>query len=128
MKATFAVLSVFAMTVAGSAIAGGGKYPEPYLWQGESGKSRAEVIAEMEEAKRLGQFTLGDDGPSFLSNQAQGKSRAEVVAELEEAQRLGLLSSGDGNVPVATAEQEALIAAAGRRAAKQLQVASQDGE
>jgi predicted RNase H-like HicB family nuclease len=116
------------MTVAGSAVADEGKYPEPYLWQSESGKSRAEVIAEMDEAKRLGQFRLGDDGPSFLANVKASKSRAEVVAELEEAQRLGLLSVGDGELPVATAEQEALIAAAGRRAAEQLRVAGRDGE
>jgi predicted RNase H-like HicB family nuclease len=103
-------------------------YPEPYLWQSESGKSRAEVIAELEEAQRLGLITNGEQDVKVVTPDAPGKSRAEVIAELEEAQRLGLLNFGEGDVPVATAEQEALIAAAGRRAAEQLQVAKRNGE
>jgi hypothetical protein len=46
-------------------------------------------------------------------------TRAVVLAELREAQRLGLVSIGEGNMPIATAEQERLIAKAGRDAAKQ---------
>ncbi len=123
MKTKFAVLSVLAMTVAGSALAGGGAYPEPYLWHGESTKSRAEVIAEMEEAKRLGQFSVGDEGPPVFASQGAGKSRAEVVAELEEAQRLGLLTYGEDGVKFSTPAQEQQIAVAGRGAAGQVRVA-----
>ena len=123
MKATYAVLSVFAMTVAGSALAGDGDFPDAYLWKGESAKTRAEVIAEMEEAKRLGQFAVGDDGPAALANPGPGRSRAEVVAELEEAQRLGLLTSGEDGVKFATPSDEQQIVKAGRRAAEQVHVA-----
>jgi hypothetical protein len=41
------------------------------------------------------------------------------MAELREAQRLGLISVGEGNAPIATAEQERLIAKAGHDAAEQ---------
>jgi hypothetical protein len=123
MKSKLAVLSLFAMTVAGSALASDGDYPGAYLWKGESTKTRAEVVAEMDEAKRLGQFTNGDDGPPAFANQGPGKSRAEVVAELEEAQRLGLLTSGEEGIKFATSAQEQQIAEAGRRAAEQVQFA-----
>jgi hypothetical protein len=45
------------------------------------------------------------------------KSRAQVKAELAEARRLGLVVYGEADVPIATPEQEKLIAEAGRRAA-----------
>ncbi len=44
-------------------------------------------------------------------------SRAEVLAELRAAQRLGLVTYGEAGPPVATPEQEALIARAGELAA-----------
>jgi hypothetical protein len=47
------------------------------------------------------------------------RSRAEVLAELREATRLGLVSVGESDAPVATAEQEHLIAKAGHDAAEQ---------
>jgi hypothetical protein len=42
----------------------------------------------------------------------------QVKAELREATRLGLVSIGEGDVPIATAEQERLIAKAGKDAAE----------
>jgi hypothetical protein len=44
------------------------------------------------------------------------KTRAQVKAELAEARRLGLVVYGEADVPIATPEQEKLIAEAGRRA------------
>lgn len=44
------------------------------------------------------------------------KSRAQVKAELAEARRLGLVVYGEADVPIATPEQEKLIADAGLRA------------
>jgi hypothetical protein len=87
MKATYAVLSVLAMTVAGSALAGGGAYPEPYLWQGESTKSRAEVVAELEEAQRLGLLTYGEDGVKF-STPAQEQQIADAGRSAAEQGRV----------------------------------------
>ena len=46
-------------------------------------------------------------------------TREQVQAELREATRLGLVSMGEGDAPIATAEQERLIAKAGRDAAQQ---------
>lgn len=45
--------------------------------------------------------------------------RAKTSAEAAEANRLGLLSFGEGDPPIATAAQEAQIAAAGRRAVQE---------
>lgn len=53
-----------------------------------------------------------------------GKTRAEVIAEYKEAQRLGLTTVGEGDVPQGTPQQEALIAAAGQRAAEQERLAA----
>ncbi len=89
MKTIHTVLSAIAIGVASSAFAGGGPYPV--------------------------------DEPSTAG---PGKSRAEVIAEFEEAQRLGLVSTSEAGVPESTPHQEALIAAAGRRAAEEEQLAS----
>ena len=43
-------------------------------------------------------------------------TREQVKAELREAQRLGLMTVGEGSTPTATAEQERLIAKAGKDA------------
>jgi hypothetical protein len=62
MKTIHTVLSVIAIGVAGSAFAGGGPYPvdEPPI-EGP-GKSRAEVIAELKEAQRLGLVSTSEAG------------------------------------------------------------------
>jgi hypothetical protein len=49
--------------------------------------------------------------------------RTRLHAEAVEAGRLGVLNSGEGNPPIATASQEELIAAAGRRAVDDIQTA-----
>lgn len=128
MKAKYAVLTVFAMSVAGAVHAGGGAYPEPYLWAGESGKSRAEVIAEFDEAQRLGLLTGGEEDVKAVTPAAPGRSRAEVVAEFEEAQRLGLLTSGEEDIKVAMPAQEQMITEAGRRAAERVTFAKRAGQ
>jgi predicted RNase H-like HicB family nuclease len=118
MKTNAAVFVVFAISLAGAALADDGTYPDAYLYKGEGpGKSRAEVVAEVLDAQR--QRTLGyveSEFPSSVHSGA-GKSRAEVVAEMEEAQRLGLLLTGESDITIATAEQNERIAEAGRRAA-----------
>jgi len=125
MKAIHTLLSVLAFGVAGSAFAGGDTYPEPAIPTSESVKSRAEVIAETREAQRLGLLTVGEEDIRVAMPESV-KSRAEVIAELREAQRLGLLTIGEEDVRVATAQQAQMIAAAGRRAAEQMLVASED--
>ena len=54
-----------------------------------------------------------------IGGSASQSSREQVKAELREATRLGLVCVGEGNIPIATAEQERMIAKAGQDAAKQ---------
>ena len=61
MKSIHAASSVFAMLFAGAALAGGGPYPLPAIPQPDSFKSRAEVVAELREAQRLGLVTTGEE-------------------------------------------------------------------
>lgn len=99
------------LVVTTSAWAGGGLYPPEASHDGTAAKTRAEVIAELQEAERQ-ESMLGANPIASVA----GKSRAEVRAETDEAARLGLLSFGEGDPPTATAAQQALIAAAGERA------------
>jgi hypothetical protein len=59
-----------------------------------STKSRAEVIAELAEARRRGELFSGEDYPGPVTTPST-KTRAEVIAELREAQRRGEIYSGD---------------------------------
>lgn len=87
---------------------------------GPSTVSRAQVQQEMRDAYAGGETSLGEQG--FVPAQsASTRSRAEVLAEMREAARLGLLAAvGEGDAPVASAEQERLIAKAGQDAADRL--------
>lgn len=71
-----------------------------------------------------------DGGPYPVGNEINApKSRAQVVAEMREAQRLGVMPSvGEGGHTFTSAEQEELIADAGKRAAEETQLASKDGD
>jgi hypothetical protein len=119
MKTAYALLSVFAMSFAGAALANIEPYPESVLVSSESTTNRDTVIAEM----KSGMPSTGEEGFVWSAGNGPGKSRAEVVAELKEAERLGLLSNGEGDVKFATAEQNEQIARAGRSAAS-VQVAN----
>jgi len=118
MKSKHVVFSLFAISLAGSALADAGNYPEPYLAKSEGpGRSRAEVVAEVMQAQEEGRLNFAEsDFPSSVQS-SPGKSRAEVIAEWKEAERLGLLSIGEGDSKVASVEQNEQIAAAGVRAA-----------
>jgi hypothetical protein len=153
-------LCVAAVLLAASANAGagGGLYPPLAFDEGISIKTRAQVIAELHEAIRLGAMQEGErDFPAVTSAQSRAIARAveraggeeaaqqavaaypddvivvwgdprvirtRIQAEAAEANRLGLLSFGEGDPPVATSEQEQMIAAAGRRAVDRLRVAA----
>lgn len=134
-----------------AAWAGGGIYPPLAVDDGVPGKTRAEVVAELHEAIRsgrmydfpymyadwpalaqagnragaetqaAGQVTIGPDGAVVVWGDTRA-ARVRIQAEAAEANRLGLLSFGEGDPPVASAEQEQLIAAAGRRAVEAMQV------
>lgn len=136
------------LAVSATAWAGVEPYPEAVIGPSVSTKTRAEVVAELHEAIRAGQ--MYDFPKMFADTRAYAESgsvaaagassvtqdgdtvvvwgdarvvRARISAETQEANRLGLLAFGEGDPPIATAEQEALIAAAGRRAVSQLQIA-----
>jgi hypothetical protein len=91
---------------------------------GPSAASREQVKQEMRDAYARGEITYGEQGYGNTPS-ASTRSRAEVVAEMREASSLGLLSAiGEGDVPVATAEQERLIAKAGQDAAGRVAIAT----
>jgi Domain of unknown function (DUF4148) len=86
------------------------------------GLSRAEVMAELKEARASGRLSASDqDYPASqqVVSTGEGKTRAQVRAEAIEARRLGLVSQGDTHMPTATPEQLAAIERAGLRAAQQ---------
>ena len=138
-------VSGFLLLASATAWAGIEPYPEAVIGESASTRTRAEVVAELHEAIRSGRMydypymyadwpalaqadsraddELRSDGPVTID--ANGAvvvwgdthlMRVKIQAEAAEANRLGLLSFGEGDPPVATAEQEMLIAAAGRRA------------
>ena len=79
MKSKYFVL--LALAFAGSAFAGGGPYPQPAIPTSDSAKSRAEVVAELREAQRLGLLTTGEEDvrtptPSQASQIAEAGRRA----------------------------------------------------
>lgn len=124
------------LAITSSAWAGVEPYPEAVQAEQLSTKTRADVIAELREAQRLGLISSGEgDFPSARVSHQSADSvalrgdasvvRARIRAETIEAAKLGLLNFGNGNPPIATAEQEQLIAAAGELAAEEARVAPQ---
>jgi hypothetical protein len=80
-------------------------------------KTRAQVQAELAEARRQGLVVYGEtDAAQNVAAIVTTKTRAEVQAELTEARRLGLVVFGEADIPVTTPEQEREIVEAGRRA------------
>lgn len=118
-----------------AAWAGGGLYPSTS--QAPSTKTRAEVVAELREAQRLGlmstveatipSYQAGEVGPDGVfivwGDRYQAVLRAKVRAETKMAASFGLLNFGEGDPPIATAEQEHLIYEAGQRAAERARMA-----
>ena len=119
-------LSSIALMLAAStfAWADGGAYPAPYADSADvAGKTRAQAVAELHEAQRLGLMTRveGDFVSLQLTERAgetvadQAASRTQVRAETQEAARLGLLRNDEAGSLVATPQQQEMIAAAGHR-------------
>jgi hypothetical protein len=151
MRRVHSCVSAVLLAVSATAWAGIEPYPEAVIGESASTRSRAEVVAELHEAIRsgrmydhpymyadwqafaqsgsrsgdqtqaAGQVAIGPDGAVVVWGDAR-EARVRIQAEAAEANRLGLLSVGEGDPPVATAEQEQLIAAAGRRAVEAMQV------
>jgi len=125
------------LAVSASAWAGGGLYPATAETQ--STKSRAEVVAELREAQRLGYMsTVETPFPTYRAGDAipgeafivwgdrdtrEALLRVKIRAETRMAAKFGLLSFGEGDPPIATAEQESLIAAAGKEAVERARMA-----
>ena len=112
------------LTASTFAWADGGAYPAPYADSADAaGKTRAQVVAELQEAQRLGLMTHVEG--DFVSLQVTGNagetvadqraSRTQVRAETQEAARLGLLRNDEAGSLVATPQQQEMIAAAGHR-------------
>jgi hypothetical protein len=146
MRRVHHCVSAVLLVASATAWAGYEPYPEAVIGESVSTKTRAEVVAELREAIRTGQMddspslyaerqALAESNRLAAAGEASAGAssvafdgdavvvwgdarlvRAKIQAEAAEANRLGLLSFGEGDPPIATAEQEELIAAAGRRA------------
>ena len=97
-------------------------------WVGSSTLTREQVRQELRNAIARGDRFHGEGGYVPAPVPSKPRSRAEVLAELREAVRLGLIVIGDGDIPVASAEQERLIAKAGRDAAERVATAAVDSK
>src|SRR3546814_10658658 len=90
---------MFRCLFAGIAQASPVNSPEP--------KTRAEVVAELREARALGLISDGElDYPTLKSEPLNPKSRQEVLAELETAHEAGTLSYGEVGYPPETRSEE----------------------
>jgi hypothetical protein len=150
MRRVHGCVSGLLLAISATAWAGVEPYPEAITGPAVSTKTRAEVVAELQDAISRGrmydlpymyadrvafaqssgaagdvqsttQVTAGPDGAVVVWGDAR-LARVRIQAEATEANRLGLLAFGEGDPPIATAEQEQLIAAAGRRAIAGLRV------
>lgn len=65
------------------------------------GKTRAQVRAELAQAKAVGQVTYGEqEYPVFPPSSASGKTREQVRAELAQAKAAGQVTYGEQEYPV----------------------------
>lgn len=88
MKSTHAISALSALLFAGAAFAGGGPYPEPAIPAADAvAKSRAEVVAELREAQRLGLVTTGEEDIRTASP-AEARMIAEAGRRAAESERL----------------------------------------
>jgi hypothetical protein len=117
MKTTAAFLATVFATAAFSAAAtnnGLNIYSESYNPSSNENtgpsKSRAEVVAELRQARAAGLIVEGSEqGPVFETPVASEKTREQVAAETREARRLGFLSYDEQGPRDATpAELEAI--------------------
>lgn len=91
MKTKMSVLMISLSLVAGIAQAANSEVPAP--------KTRAQVIAELQQAKALGLLSHGElDYPPALQG-SSSKTRQEVRAELAAARAAGTLSHGESDYP-----------------------------
>jgi len=113
------IVSILSATVLSPALAGEEPdYPGAFIHKSDSNVTRAQVVAELRNAKRSS-ASAGEDAnypASFESKTASGLTRAQVIAELRAAQRLGLMPVGERGAPQASIEQLRQIELAGRRA------------
>ena len=94
MKSTHIVSSVFAALFAGAAFAGGGPYPLPAIPTSDAVKSRAEVVAELREAQRLGLVTTGEEDVR-TPTEREARMIADAGRRAAESERLTAESKRD---------------------------------
>lgn len=64
------------------------------------GKTRAEVMRELDQARKDGLMDFADHEYPIVRAAGQSKTRAEVRQELEQARERGLLDFADHEYPV----------------------------
>lgn len=101
MKRIHTLLTLIAIGVAAPAFAGGGPYPVEEPSDG-TGTSRAQVIAELREAQRLGLMSVGESDPPVATARQQSQIAA-AGQRAAEAERMAAASTP----PAAAPEQKA---------------------
>ncbi len=97
MKTLVSALMISFSLVAGAAQAANSGAAAP------STKTRAQVIAELHEAKAMGLLSTGQEDYPVAYPEHSFKTRARVQAELDAARAAGTLSNGEEDYPPATA-------------------------
>jgi len=112
MKAVHTLVSVAAFVIAGSAFAGGGPNPyPPETSASDAPVSRAQVVAELREAQRLGLIPEGEgDVPSATPEQAQ--MIADAGRRAAEQEKAFAANDGSKTEPAAASEPPAKTATA----------------
>ncbi|HEU0200419.1 MAG TPA: DUF4148 domain-containing protein [Burkholderiaceae bacterium] len=110
------ILIVVSTLAASGAVFAGDRTDFPV---GESTRSRAEVRAELEQARAWNMLPFGELGQSVQAGRSSA-SRAQVAAEAAEAQRLELIAIGEGNARMATTAEQQRVREAGQRAIQQV--------
>lgn len=86
-------VAIVALSFAGAALAAGSDTN-----QGNApGKTRAEVIAELQQARARGELVVGDDYPGPFTEPVSTKTRAQVIEELKQARARGEVEVEDYN-------------------------------
>jgi hypothetical protein len=79
-------------------------YPVQVAEQSSSTVTRAQVLAELAQAKANGQLSTGEQDYPVQAAEQSGSTatRAQVLAELAQAKAAGLLSTGEASYPPAS--------------------------
>jgi hypothetical protein len=75
-------------------------YPRDTFSQSSSMRSRADVYAELVQARQAGEMNVNDSTYPFVASTGAGLTRAQVQSDVAQARAAGQLSTNLNNYPV----------------------------